>query len=65
MIRGATVIKPHNCMSAFQDATYGKGMRVHNVGKDDTATCTVCTPSARTKRLAAHAREWKPIHGGR
>lgn len=34
--------------AAFQDALYGKGIRLHNIGskgnagKDITATCTVC-----------------------
>lgn len=27
--------------AAYQDAAYGKGMRVHNLGKK-TASCTVC-----------------------
>lgn len=32
------------CKNEFQDKTYGKGNRVHTVGKGATtkATCTVC-----------------------
>ena len=38
-----TVIKKceNNCKHEFQDKTYGKGIRVHNIGKDK-AVCTVC-----------------------
>ena len=61
---GSTVLKPHPCVSTFQDKMYGRGVRVFNIGKDDSATCTVCAPSARTKRLTTHASGWKPIHGG-
>ncbi len=31
------------CRHAYQDQKYGKGRRVHTVGKDDKkARCTVC-----------------------
>lgn len=42
-----TIILPCQCKDAFQDETYGKGMRVHNKsGKDKhTAYCTNCSPS--------------------
>jgi hypothetical protein len=31
------------CVSAFQDAKYGKGKRLHTVnGKDGRTRCTVC-----------------------
>lgn len=41
----ATQIKHCNCTSEFQDATYGKGMRLFNeAGKDKAIElhCTVC-----------------------
>jgi len=39
----STIIKPcsKNCESEYQDKKYGKGLRVHNLGRDK-ATCTVC-----------------------
>ena len=66
-----TVLKPHGCTSAYQDAVYGRGVRVFNIGKQNKAgatpeTCTVCEPNALKKRLAAHARQHDPEkHGGR
>ena len=38
-----TIIKrcTKNCEHEYQDKKYGKGMRVHNVGRNQT-TCTVC-----------------------
>lgn len=44
-----TVLQPCTCHHAYQDATYGRGLRVHNLlsrgGKDATAKarCTVCS----------------------
>ena len=33
----------HLCIHAYQDNTYGQGMRVHNLAKKgDTQRCTVC-----------------------
>lgn len=40
--RGRTVIRACTCKHEFQDKEHGKQMRVHNVGKDDKLTCTVC-----------------------
>ena len=41
-----TVIRSCGCSSEYQDAVYGKGMRVHNEGKgknnDPVYRCTVC-----------------------
>jgi hypothetical protein len=38
-----TKILPCNCQHKFQDETYGKGMRLHNLGEDKKkAKCTVC-----------------------
>lgn len=41
-----TITKPCTCESAYQDKTYGKGVRLHNVGGGSktvaTAKCTVC-----------------------
>lgn len=37
-------IKPCSCRSDYQDATYGKGNRLHNQMKDKTKyRCTVCS----------------------
>lgn len=41
-----TVILPCTCEHEFQDETYGKGNRVHNVNPIGEAYCTVCTPRA-------------------
>lgn len=38
-----TTIKPCNCKNEFQDKTYGRGNRVHNLSERGTeAKCTVC-----------------------
>ncbi len=40
-----TILLKCNCESRFQDETYGKGIRVHNVShKAHVAYCTVCSP---------------------
>lgn len=31
-----------DCVHAFQDETYGKGMRAHNPRKSGAYRCTVC-----------------------
>lgn len=37
-----------NCESKFQDQTYGKGNRLHNISADNKkAFCTVCSGGAR------------------
>jgi hypothetical protein len=36
-----TKIAPCSCQHKYQDERYGKGQRVHNVGKTKI-TCTVC-----------------------
>jgi hypothetical protein len=41
-----TIIKQCNCKSEFQDATYGKGNRVHNVKQNGKCVCTVCGKQA-------------------
>lgn len=41
-----TVIKKCTCESQFQDATYGKGNRLCNVGNKG-AICTVCGKEIR------------------
>jgi len=40
------------CVSEFQDETYGKGMRLHNVHQKEgkKASCTVCEGSAQTAK---------------
>ncbi len=68
MKAGSTIIKSHSCKSEYQDAAYGKGMRVHNVGKDadgiQESTCTVCVPSRSMARIRAHGLEHdKQKHG--
>jgi len=37
-----TIIKGCSCQHEFQDKTYGKGNRVHNIGVNGQQTCTVC-----------------------
>ena len=38
-----TMVKQCSCSSEFQDKTYGKGMRLHNVKEDGKGgKCTVC-----------------------
>lgn len=37
-----TEVRPCTCKHEFQDREYGRGMRVHNLGKDK-ARCTVCS----------------------
>ena len=38
-----TSVKQCNCDSTFQDKTYGKKMRLHNLREDGKGgTCTVC-----------------------
>jgi ribosomal protein S26 len=42
-----TIILPCSYKSEFQDETYGKGRRLHNVsqkGKERKAYCTICSP---------------------
>lgn len=41
-IPGRTIIALHTCSNDFQNATYGKGMRVFNLRKDGSGNCTVC-----------------------
>lgn len=43
LVAGQTVILPCECRHDFQDQRYGRGRRVHNVGKEGLfARCTVC-----------------------
>lgn len=59
-----TVIKRCTCVSAFQDARYGAGMRVFNIGKDPSILgCTVCGGNRLIKRMQAHAAMFKPMGG--
>lgn len=38
-----TTIKQCKCVNEFQDRTYGKGMRLHNLKEGDKGgKCTVC-----------------------
>ncbi len=49
-----TKVLPCDCKDAQQDAMYGMGMRVHNLGgkgSDKVAYCTVCSPSVRRLRI--------------
>jgi hypothetical protein len=48
-----TVIMKCSCSHEFQDAVYGKGMRVHNVNTKGQAFCTVCSPSYRRNKIGA------------
>jgi hypothetical protein len=36
------VIRTCSCLSAFQDARYGRGRRVFTASKKNGMTCTVC-----------------------
>lgn len=38
---GSTVLRTDTCVSSFQDETYGRNVRVFNVGKGKLR-CTVC-----------------------
>lgn len=65
------MIKSCTCVSEFQDKEHGKGNRVHTESKPDaggriTFHCTVCGgPVRSTVRLIAHAKEHKPMFGGK
>jgi hypothetical protein len=39
---GSVVLRSDTCASSFQDATFGRNVRVHNVGKGKIR-CTVCS----------------------
>lgn len=39
--QGSTILRTDSCASSFQDETYGKNVRVFNVGKGKVR-CTVC-----------------------
>ena len=57
------MLKACHCRSEFQDAQYGKGIRVHTEGKKGEAHCTVCGPKPSwEQKLASCARNWLPIH---
>jgi hypothetical protein len=70
-------ILPCDCKDEFQDAQYGKGLRLHNVGdkaKDKVAYCTVCSPSQfRVLRhfpaalpmpvFGCHPNAWPTVNG--
>lgn len=43
------IIQSCNCTHAFQDAHYGRGMRVKNLTKGGSARCTVCSSMASVK----------------
>lgn len=48
-----TIVLNCKCTSVFQDNTYGKGKRLHNVTQDGKkASCTVCEGSARNSKTA-------------
>jgi hypothetical protein len=75
----STVVKPCTCKDEFQDTTYGKGLRLHNVGsktKDKVAYCTCCSPSQfRTLRhfppdfpapvFGCHPYAWGALKNGK
>lgn len=46
-----TIIMKCTCTHEFQDNTYGKNMRVHNVNTKGEAFCTVCSPSYRRNKV--------------
>jgi hypothetical protein len=47
-VKNGVTIAPCTCKSEFQDATYGKGMRVKNNGRG-LVRCTVCGVSDKDK----------------
>ena len=60
------VVKYCDCKSAFQDATYGKGMRLYRVATKKEAMprerCTVCYQIRAKSRLKSCADGHRPIH---
>ncbi len=44
---GSSILRTDTCVSPFQDATYGRNVRVHNVGKGKVR-CTVCSREVLT-----------------
>ncbi len=44
---GSVVLRTDSCQSSFQDETYGRGVRVFNVGKGKLR-CTVCSREVLT-----------------
>lgn len=44
---GSTVLRTDSCASSFQDTTYGRNVRVFNVGKGKLR-CTVCRHEVMT-----------------
>ncbi len=68
MIQGSSAISACSCVSSYQDARYGRGMRVHTVGNPgripSQLSCTVCKPSRAVLRLETHgALHNKLVHG--
>lgn len=70
MKAGSSIILPCTCVSAFQDDVYGRGMRVHNIGKragsgsQRIARCTVCMDIKQVKD-DTDERGWQNDHCGR
>ena len=56
-----SVIKSCTCAHSVQDALYGKGRRVHRVGKTEEK-CTVCKPVRMKIRMASVASQHLPLH---
>lgn len=53
------MILPCNCKHGYQDKTYGKGNRVHNVyiaGSNQMGRCTVCKTEKSANVKEAHAQ---------
>lgn len=45
----ATTVKQCSCSHEFQDNTYGKGMRLHNLAAEGKEIrCTICGKASRT-----------------
>lgn len=45
--QGSTILRTDTCASSFQDAAYGRGVRVFNAGKGKVR-CTVCKHEVMT-----------------
>jgi len=55
-----TTVLRCKCTSEFQDITYGKGMRLHNITQDGKkASCTICEGSAKNAKRVS--KDKKPF----
>jgi len=51
-----SIVLPCTCKNEFQDETYGKNKRLHNIDAEGKkASCTVCEGSARYNKRNSKA----------